>query len=41
MKWTAISWGGVNDCCIGVEVIPMDWGGVRKSGNTGEGVKEV
>ena len=39
MDWT--SWGGVNDCSIGVGVIVMDWGGLKNSGNIGKGVKEV
>ena len=39
MKWTAISWGVVNECSIGVGVIAMDWRDVRMSGNSGKGVK--
>ena len=33
--------GSVNDCTIGVGVIAMDWGHVKKSGNIGKGVKDV
>ena len=40
-KWTVISWGGVNGCSIGVGVIAMNWGGVKKSGDIGKGGKEV
>ena len=41
VKWTAISWGVVNECSIGVGVIAMDWRDVRISGNSGKCVKEV
>ena len=41
MKWTAITLRGINDCSIGVGVIAMGWGGVKKSGDIGKGVKEV
>ena len=30
VKWTTISWGGVNDCSIGMGVIAMDAGGMKK-----------
>ena len=35
------SLGGVNDTSIGVGVIAMNWGGVKKGSNIGKGVKEV